>query len=206
MRATLGHGELVALIDFGNTLADETFLWRDSDAFPDWTRHWSDVMTALGPSWDKGLVGTDRVLAEMAARLPSSVQEIESNFDALCQDIHLYPQINAALSARRARGGRQAVVTVNPDCFGRMAEVCDLPSVFELIVTSSDIGSDDKVLICSAACQRLGIRAGQSILIDNIAINVERWKEVGGQGYLFTSDEQFAHDVQRGRIPGFDPL
>jgi hypothetical protein len=34
------NDDLVALIDFGNTLVDETFLWRDSDAFPDWTHHW----------------------------------------------------------------------------------------------------------------------------------------------------------------------
>jgi hypothetical protein len=33
------NGDLVALIDFGNILVDETFLWRDSDVFPDWTHH-----------------------------------------------------------------------------------------------------------------------------------------------------------------------
>jgi FMN phosphatase YigB (HAD superfamily) len=199
-----GNDGLVALIDFGNTLVDETFLWRDSDAFPDWTHHWSELMKAIGPSWDRGSVSTDVVLAEMAARIGRSVQEIESNFDALCEDIHRYPTINTALAARRARGGRQAVVTVNPDCFGKVAEVCQLPSIFDLIITSSEIGNDDKVEICSVACRRLGIQPSQSVLVDNISTHVERWRAEGGQGYVFTDDDQFARDLQFGLVPGFD--
>jgi len=85
-----GNHELVALIDFGNTLVDETFMWRDSDAFPDWTHHWSELMKAVG------------------------------------------------------------------------------------------------------------------VLVDNISTHVERWRAEGGQGYVFTDDEQFARDMQLGLVPGFD--
>jgi hypothetical protein len=153
-------------------------------------------MEAIGPSWDRGSVSTDVVLAEMAARIGRSSQEIESNFDALCRDIQRYPTINSALASRKARGGRQVVVTVKPDCFRKVADVCQLPSMFDLIITSSEIGNDDKVEICSVACRRLGIQPSQSVLVDNIATHVERWRAEAGHGYVFTDDEQFARDLQ----------
>jgi hypothetical protein len=96
------------------------------------------------------------------------------------------------------------VVTVNPDCFGKVAEVCQLPSMFDLIITSSEIGNDDKVEICSVPCRRLGIQSSKSVLVDNIATHVERWRAEGGQAYVFTDDEQFARDLLLGLVPGFD--
>ena len=202
---TFQGGELVCLVDFGNTLVDETFLWRDTDAFPDWTRQWSEVMNDYATSWDTGKLGTEDVLNEMARRLGCSYGLVRANFDTLCSDVTVHPAVIAALRARRLRQCRQAIVTVNPDCFGWLVELCGLADLFDLVVTSSEIGTTDKAEICSVACDRLGVAVARTVLIDNLPQHVEAWMTRGGSGYLYSNDDQFAQDIAGRRIPGFDP-
>lgn len=195
--------DVVLLVDFGNTLVDETFLWHDCEAFPDWTAHWSQVMDALGLSWDSGRVTTEHVLAQMALLSGRPTDLVRQYFEDRCRAIVFFPQINRALARRRNRGGLQALVTVNPDCFGAFADHYGLEWLFDVIVTSSQIGDIDKVAICAAACACLKVQPSRTVLIDNIAPNVERWKEAGGLGYTFTEDSQFQDDVEQSRVPGF---
>src|ERR1700733_14258911 len=102
------------LIDFGNTLVDETFLWTDSEAFPNWTSQWSEVMEASAPAWNQGTVSTDDLITEMARRLSCARDDADHYFYSLCRRVTVYPTINAAVAHRHVRGARQAMVTVNP--------------------------------------------------------------------------------------------
>jgi FMN phosphatase YigB (HAD superfamily) len=122
----------------------------------------------------------------------------------LCSRIAFYPGINTALDRRRARGGLQAIVTVNPDLFSMIIDTYDLASRFDAIVTSWEIGTTDKVAICRAACEKVGCLPQESALIDNVAANVEGWIEAGGAGYVFRSDEQFIQDARARLVSGFD--
>jgi beta-phosphoglucomutase-like phosphatase (HAD superfamily) len=195
---------LLLLVDFGNTLVDETFLWKDSDAFPNWTRNWSAVMVEFKHACDIGTVSTDDLIVEMAKRVGCTPDSASNYFDSLCREIIVYPKINSALAHRHARGERHAMVTVNPDDLPRdIADRHGIAPYFELIVTSAEIRSDNKSEICLVACERLGVSPTQSVLIDNIAANVESWVESGGLGYVFEGDDPFAEDVLSGRVPGF---
>lgn len=194
----------VVLVDFGNTLADETFMWHDVGAFGDWRAHYGPVVRPLAHDWDCGRSTTDELAAAIAASANRSRQDVRAHMALLCSHIAFYSGINTALDRRRARGALQAIVTVNPDLFSMIVDTYDLASRFDAIVTSWEIGTTDKVAICQAACEEIGCSPQQSALIDNIAANVEGWIEGGGGGYVFRSDEQFIQDVEARLVPGFE--
>jgi FMN phosphatase YigB (HAD superfamily) len=195
----------VVLVDFGNTLADETFMWRHDEAFADWTSHYEPVVRRLAHEWECGTTTTDDLTTAIAASANRSSHDVRAHMALLCSQITFFPGINAALDHRRARGALQALVTVNPDLFSSIVETYDLGGRFDAIVMSWQLGTTDKVAICHAACDELGCRPRDSALIDNIAVNVEGWMQAGGAGYVFRSDEEFIHDVEAGLVPGFDP-
>jgi FMN phosphatase YigB (HAD superfamily) len=194
----------VVLVDFGNTLANETFMWHDDQAFADWTTHYGPVARRLANEWECGTTTTDDLATAIAASANRPSQEVRAHIALLCSRIAFYPGINTALDRRRARGALQALVTVNPDLFSIIVDTYDLRSRFDAIVTSWEIGTTDKVEICQAACDEIGCSPQDSALIDNIAANVEGWIEAGGGGYVFRSDGQFIHDVEAGLVRGFE--
>jgi len=191
------------LADFGDTLVDETFMWRNCEEFPDWTDHWGRVVGPMASDWNRGVVTSEQVCASMAASLGCSAQETARYVDVLCRDLRFFPMINAALARRRARGERQAIVTVNPDLFGRLVERYRLADAFDTIVTSCEVGTEDKTAVCLRACEELGVDPPATVLVDNIEANVTGWRAAGGLGYLFAGDDAFAADVRRGAVPGF---
>ncbi len=77
---------------------------------------------------------------------------------------------------------------------------------FDAVITSSSLGTDDKVELCWRALQIMGVDdPSDTVLIDNVRTNIDGWVAVGGNGYLFIDDNRFAEDVARGSVPGFDP-
>jgi FMN phosphatase YigB (HAD superfamily) len=51
----------------------------------------------------------------------------------------------------------------------------------------------NKARLCEIALERLGgDDPGEALLIDNIEENVNAWRALGGQAYLFTGDDEFA--------------
>jgi FMN phosphatase YigB (HAD superfamily) len=71
--------------------------------------------------------------------------------------------------------------------------------VFDVIVTSSAEQTADKPTLCEIALDRLGFDGDRSdaLLIDNRLDLIEAWRNVGGAGYWFQSDERFKHDLPR---------
>lgn len=76
----------------------------------------------------------------------------------LCRHVQFFPQINAAVRRRRTRGGRQALVTVNPDLFAEVISHYSLLDRFDAVITSSSQGTDDKVELCWRALRIMGVR------------------------------------------------
>ena len=194
----------VALIDFGNTLADETFMRRDSAAFPTWPSEYLAVVDDVRGSWDTGVLSSHDVATAVARRLGAETDAVYAYMVERCRSIQFYPGINAAVAARHARGGRQALVTVNPDLFAEVSSHYQLADCFDAIVTSSEEGTDDKVALCWRALEILDVEEiSSTVLIDNLPSNVDGWRAAGGAGYLFRDDQSFVDDVLSGRVPGF---
>jgi SAM-dependent methyltransferase/FMN phosphatase YigB (HAD superfamily) len=196
----------VALVDFGGTLADETFMRRDSERFPSWTSAYVAVVEELRESWDTGRLSSRQVATHLAGLLDATPDEVHHRMLELCRSLTFYPAINAALTRRRARGQRQALVTVNPDLFDVIARHYSLRDRFDVIVTSWEHGTADKVALCRYALHLLGGNdARSSVLIDNIGDHVDAWVSCRGHGYVFRDDRALVNDVLEGRVPGFIP-
>src|SRR5258706_15813578 len=104
----------------------------------------------------------------------------------------------AAWRVARERRLPQALVTVNPDLFAdHVVTGYALNDVVDVIVVSYLEKTADKSMLCRAALDRLGFRGDPSsaLLIDNRRDLVDAWRAIGGAGYWFQSDQQFAHDV-----------
>jgi FMN phosphatase YigB (HAD superfamily) len=194
----------VALVDFGNTLADETFMRRDGDQFPTWTTDYVAVVDELRHQWDTGRLSSHQIAQRVADRLAASPEAVHRHMLDLCCSLTFYPAINEALRRRRARGGRQALVTVNPDLFRNIARIHALHDWFDVIVASWEHGSDDKTELCHRALELLGnVEPDRTILIDNLSGHIDAWMRSGGHGYVFRDDATFVDDVLHQRVPGF---
>lgn len=68
---------------------------------------------------------------------------------------------------------------------------------FDVIVMSFAEWTDDKPALCDTALQRLGYTGPRSdaSLIDNRHDLVAAWRELGGSGYWFESDQKFRADL-----------
>jgi hypothetical protein len=97
---------VLALIDFGSTLAEETFMRRDSESFPTWTSTWLRTMTKARADWDTGRLSWEDLAGLLAAELGCSAQEVREYMLELCRRIDFYPAINAAVRRRRALAGQ----------------------------------------------------------------------------------------------------
>jgi FMN phosphatase YigB (HAD superfamily) len=196
----------IALVDFGNTLADQSFFRRDGERFPTWTAHYGPVVDELRTDWDTGRVSSRQLAERIAARLGVHADDVHGYMHELCTSLRFHPAITAAVRRRHARGGRQALVTVNPDMFAVVADHYALHDHFDAVVTSWEHGVDDKVQLCRRALDLLGASSpADGLLIDDLAPNVAAWVAEGGTGYRYRDDPTFVADVLAGRLPAFRP-
>ena len=185
----------VLLWDFGDTLVDERWMRRAPDACPAWEAAWLDVMAELADSWNIGAVRAPQVFVALAERTGVTKQAVEAHAQDCCRQLAFN---SAAWRVATERRVPQALVTVNPDLFADyIVPGYHLDNVFDIIVMSFVEGTDDKPTLCQIALDRLGFSGerSQALLIDNRIDLVHAWREIGGAGYQFQSDEQFARDA-----------
>jgi FMN phosphatase YigB (HAD superfamily) len=185
------------LWDFGDTLVDQRWMWPSPEGVPGWTARWHALAESdLETRWNVGEATIEDVAAAFAPDLGCKPDVLVAHMEQRCGDVQFFEQ---AWAAARAHTLPQAIVTVNPDVFSRfVVPKYELESVFDLIVTSWEERTVEKARLCEAALERLGgSDPREALLIDNIAENVDAWRALGGQAYLFVGDEQFAADVDR---------
>lgn len=183
------------LWDFGDTLADERFAW-ELPGVEQWSTVWQDFRRSdLIDGWDRGDATVDDVAVWLGERLDRDPHDVLSDLAAVCQRVELFPGVIDVV--RRVRVP-QAIVTINPDLFlAHVVPACAFDALFDVIVTSSLVGSLEKADVCDGALERLGVggQRGTALLIDNIEENVEAWRARGGVGYHFCGEEQLLADL-----------
>jgi FMN phosphatase YigB (HAD superfamily) len=183
------------LWDFGNTLCDELSLWRVS---PEWMEvyHSFDDQDGLGASWSLGDLETAEVAAELARRMTLSEAEIRDHLSRT----DLFSFFPFTYAFFRARHIPQAIVTVNPSLFREMAQNLGLHEPTDTIVISGEEKTIDKGELCQIAIRRMGLGCANSeaLLIDDKQSNLEGWADLGGTGYLYTTDAAFREHVAGG--------
>lgn len=194
--------EPAVLFDFGDTLADETWMYADLGVFDDWPSTYREVVTPLGADWGLGRITTSEVAKRVAGALGAEHRAVEQHFAQLYGAIRFFPRVMTAVRRRRQRGGRQALVTVNPADFESILARHGLERLFDVVVVSGQEGLDDKPALAALAAERMGIRVEETVLVDNIERNVTGFRDIGGQGYHFRGEGQFVDDVIAGLLPG----
>ena len=187
----------VLLWDFGDTLVDERWMLRAPATCPTWPNVWSEIMSTRADGWNVGAFRSPEIFAALAARTGMAVEDVEAHARDCCR---LLAFNETAWRVATERSLCQALVTVNPDLFcEHVVPAHCLRAVFDVIVTSSAEQTADKPTLCEIALDRLRFDGDRSdaLLIDNRLDLIEGWRNVGGAGYWFQSDERFKHDLPR---------
>jgi hypothetical protein len=183
------------LWDFGNTLCDELSLWRVSPEWMELYQSFGDE-DGIGAAWSLGNLDTHEVVAKLAQRMTLSEAEIHAHLSRT-DLLEFFPFTYAFFRSRRLP---QAVVTVNPSVFRKMAQDLGFDQVTDTIVVSGEEKTIDKGALCQIAIQRMPIACAneQALLIDDKQANLDAWAGRGGAGYLYTTDAAFRRDVAAG--------
>jgi FMN phosphatase YigB (HAD superfamily) len=187
----------VLLWDFGDTLVDERWMLRAPDACPTWPAAWSEVMAIHADDWNLGAVRWPEIRSVLADRTGMALEDVDAHARRCCR---LLKFNDTAWRVATERLLPQALVTVNPDLFADyVVGEHDLAAVFDVVVMSWAEQTAHKPALCDTALDRLGFSGARSdaLLIDNRLDLVKAWRDAGGSGYWFQSDEQFAHDLRQ---------
>lgn len=190
--------ELVAW-DFGDTLCDQTFMRIPPDGAPGWGDayvRWFHTQPGWEDAWMLGGVPMDDMVPWLAAELGMAPSAVARHLRAVWHRIDFWPHAMGAL--RQLHGVvHQACVTVNPNEFSGIAAASGLDQLFDVIVVSAEAKTLSKVDLTRRARHLLGLDDSltRTLLIDNLAPNIDEFAAAGGQTYLFTTDEQFAIDA-----------
>jgi len=190
------------VFDYGDTLSSDHYfkaLGPDFDAlvgreiFEDNTPEWCDL-------WIRGELTAEMVADHLAGLSGLSSTWILEGLVAGCARLTLHPVIWQFAQAQRALGRNTALVTLNFDVFSRLiVPAMGFDRVFDVIVNSADHRHDDKVALWQYAFRRLdGCDFANSLLIDDKAKHVDRFRARGGMAYQYTGDEEFAQWLKGG--------
>lgn len=191
----------VLLWDFGDTLVDERWMRRPPAACPTWEEAWLDVMTDRADDWNVGWASATEIFEELAKRTGMSKHAVGSHARSCCEHLVFNQTAWQVASERRLP---QALVTVNPDLFADfIVPTYGLGDAFDVIVMSFAERTGDKPALCDIALSRLGFSGPRSdaLLIDNRLDLVKAWRNVGGSGYWFESDQKLRADLPSLLLP-----
>jgi phosphoglycolate phosphatase-like HAD superfamily hydrolase len=184
------------LWDFGDTLADENWMLAPMAETPDWPKLYCERVrgAALGRLWNTGGVSTRSVAAELATPLGVEIDAVIAHMDMCSRQVHFFSKVMALVDERSTL---QAIVTVNPEIFTRVVvPEYQLDRRVDLIVTSWEQGTEDKVSLCEFAITQLGITVPltEGLLVDNRADAIDAWRAKGGVAYHFRGEKAFCED------------
>ena len=187
------------LWDFGDTLADETWMLAPLPGAPCWPSTYRRVLGggALADRWNLGLATASTVADQLAEGLGVPGERVLTHMRACSRNVMFYPDV-MELAARLALP--QAIVTINPDIFSDVVvPAYRLNDRFETIVTSWEEGTLSKADLCDIAIARLvgAPDRGSCLLIDNRMENVQEWRGRRGLAWRFAGCAPLADHLSR---------
>ena len=184
------------LWDFGDTLADERWMLAPMIGAPDWPTLYRERVgsTELGRLWNTGTISTREVAADLAGTLAIEVGAVVAHMIACSRRVRFFSRVMAFVESCATP---QAIVTVNPDIFTNIVvPEYQLDRRVDLIVTSWQQGTEDKVALCECAVAQLRIAAPlkECLLVDSRADHVLAWRSNGGEAYHFLGEDTFCEE------------
>lgn len=185
------------IFDFGFTLSSDLYFKVAPPECPNWQELIQQKIfsnNALVDSWMAGEVTLHNVAEEMVPIVNMEVSRIVDFLELGCQNMDFNQAVlNFAIRQREA-GRKTAIVTGNMDVFTKIVVPFHrLRDKFDIIINSFDYQEIDKTLLWPKAFEFLGNEIGysQSLLIEDGAKNVRKFRENGGYAYQYENDERF---------------
>ena len=183
------------VFDFGYTLSsDPYFKLIGPSAF----KYADDVMSGktdphhIVEDWMAGLLSSYDVAVYLSKRVGLPPGQIQTALVEGCRQIEFNTAVWEFAQQQHRLGRKTAVVTGNFDVFIEViVPARGLDNVFDAIVNSSDYGLLDKESLWPIAFKLLGDGYGysSSLLIEDTAYEVRRFRELGGAAYQYSTDE-----------------
>ncbi|WP_235834984.1 HAD family hydrolase [Piscinibacter terrae] len=153
--------------------------------------------------FDRGTVDAFRVANRIAFRTQLDLADVQRVIDAIPSELHPMPASVALLRRLKAQGHRLFFLSNMPIPYAEHLERTQpLKEWFEDGLFSSRIQMvKPEPAIFHRAAQAFGIAPGESVFIDDFALNVKAAKALGWDAIHFLSSEQCEADlVKRGLI------
>jgi hypothetical protein len=193
----IGESIRCVVFDFANTLSFTPYFWPLGPEFL------AVVTEALfigankerwAMPWCLGDISSGDVADYLSGLTGLSAERILQGLDEGCASLQLNPELWRFAQSQRALGRHTVLATVNMDVFTRVVVPAHgFNEVFDVVVNSSDYGTEDKNALCEIAFSRLhGCTFENSLLIDDSTTFVDAFEARDGHAYHYTTDEAFA--------------
>lgn len=195
---TINPADIACVVfDFGFTLSSDLYFKVAPPEYPNWQaliqqKIFSD--DALVDRWMGGAVTIHDIAQELAPIVRMENSRIVSFLELGCQKLSFNEAVWDFAIRQRTAGRKTAIVTGNMDVFTKIVIPChNLGEKFDVIINSFDYHVIDKNILWAKAFEILGHGVGyrQSLLIEDGANNVRKFRENGGYAYQYVNDEQF---------------
>jgi len=187
------------LWDFGDTLADETWMLAPLPGAADWPAAYGRILGGgdLADRWNLGLATVADVADELAAGLGVPSVRVLMHMRRCCGEVAFYPEVMKLVAELDLP---QAIVTINCDIFSEIVvPTYALADRFETIVASWEEATLSKADLCDIAMSRLpgALDRASCLLIDNKLENVLEWRGRGGMAWHFQGSAPRAAHLSR---------
>ena len=193
------------VFDFGFTLSsDRYFKLLGAQAL----KQVDEMMTVredphISQGWATGLLSSQDVANYLSSKTGLAPDIILSALYEGCAQITFNEAVWNFAQQQEQLGRKTALVTVNFDVFNEVVVPnCGLDTVFDAIVNSSDYGTGDKEKLWSVAFDMLGEEYGysNSLLIEDSADQVRRFRNLGGIAHRYTDDAAFGRWLSSAKL------
>lgn len=185
------------VFDFGFTLSSDLYFKVAPPEVPDWQELIQQKIfrnEALVDHWMAGAVTIHDIAEELAPSVNMEISRIISFLELGCQNLDFNEAVWDFAMQQRTAGRKTAIVTGNMDVFSKVVVPCHkLSEKFDVIINSFDYQVIDKNILWPKAFEILGPGMGyrRSLLIEDGANNVRKFRANGGYACQYENDGQF---------------
>lgn len=185
------------VFDFGFTLSSDLYFKVSPPEYPNLQELIQQKIftnEALVDRWMAGAVTIHNIAEELAPIVHMEIPRLVHFLESGCQSLNLNEAVWGFAMQQRAAGRKTAIVTGNMDVFTKVVMPChNLSEKFDVIINSFDYQTIDKNILWAKAFEILGHGIGyrQSLLIEDGANNVRKFRANGGYAYQYENDERF---------------
>jgi FMN phosphatase YigB (HAD superfamily) len=185
------------VFDYANTLSSDLYFQTCPEGFPAWRALFEKHVFSdprILSDWCKGVLKKHDIARLISPHAGMPVATVLAEMNNSCKELHFNPAVWQLAEAQQIGGHKTVLVTINIDVFSDfIVPFYQLDGLFDVIVNSSDYGTDNKLVLWHIAFEQLGdgITYDNSLLIDDSPKWTTAFANKGGNAFLYRNDAEF---------------